>query len=68
MIDIDFEMLRTIGLTQAIASQLHTINSMNEGARLVRVTGVHRGGIAVHGGNAEFSARPLPALLHALEA
>ena len=55
MIDIDFESLRNIGLTQAIASQLHGIDQ----GTLVRVTQVHRDSIAVHDGERESPARPI---------
>jgi ribosome biogenesis GTPase len=53
MIDIDFESLRNIGLTQAIACQLHSID---QGA-LVRVTQVHRDSVVVHDGVREHPAR-----------
>jgi ribosome biogenesis GTPase len=53
MIHIDFESLRNIGLTQAIASQLH---AFDHGA-LVRVTQVHRDSIAVHDGAHETPVR-----------
>jgi ribosome biogenesis GTPase len=53
MIDIDFESLRNIGLTQAIASQLHTFDQ----GTLVRVTQVHRDAVVVHDGAREAPAR-----------
>jgi len=62
MIDIDFETLRHIGLTQAIAGQLHTLENITDDARLVRVTEVHRDRVTVHDGTTQFSARTLPAL------
>ena len=68
MIDIDFETLRTIGLTPAIAGQLATITNPGPGARLVRVTEVQRGTATVHNGLADWLVRPLPALVHSLEA
>lgn len=63
MIEIDFELLRPIGLTQAIASQLALIDPPASPARLVRVTEVHRDTISVHDGAVQSSARPLPRLL-----
>jgi len=65
MIEIDFELLRPIGLTQAIASQLALIDPPSSPARLVRVTEVHRDTISVHDGAVQSSARALPRLLQA---
>jgi ribosome biogenesis GTPase / thiamine phosphate phosphatase len=61
MIDIDFATLRTIGFTQAIAGQLHTLDPLPANARLARVTEVHRDRVTVHDGVAQSSARTLPA-------
>lgn len=66
MIDIDFASLRRIGLTQAVAGQLHTLGTIPDDARLVRVTEVQRDCVAVHDGGAQFSARAQPALLATL--
>jgi ribosome biogenesis GTPase len=65
MIEIDFESLRLIGLTQAIASQLHLLHDTPADARLVRITEIQRDRLTVHDGHAEFCARVLPALHHA---
>jgi ribosome biogenesis GTPase len=62
MIDIDFESLRLIGLTQTIASQLHQLHNAPADARLVRITEIQRDWLTVHDGHAEFRARVLPAL------
>ena len=67
MIDIDFDTLRTIGLTQAIAGQLATISNPGTGARLVRITEVQRSTVTVHDGLAVRAARALPALVHSLK-
>ena len=64
MTDIDFESLRNIGLTQAIASQLH---SLDGAAQLVRVTQVHRDAANVHDGKRESPARVSQRLLDALD-
>ncbi len=63
MIDFDFAKLRTIGLTQAIASQLASIAPQAEGTRLVRVTEVQRDAVTVHDGDTWLTARTLPRLL-----
>ncbi len=57
MIDFDFALLRSIGLTQSIAAQLHSLPP-SPAARLLRVTQVHRDAVAVHDGVREWSARP----------
>lgn len=59
MMNIDFASLRTIGLTQAIASQLPALGEQSDGTRLARVTEVHRESATLHDGAAEFSARTL---------
>lgn len=63
MIDVDFAALRTIGLTQAIASQLASIAPHPEGTRPARVIEVHRDSAILHDGGASFTARTLPRLL-----
>jgi ribosome biogenesis GTPase len=62
MIDIDFELLRPIGLTQAIANQLKLLGLQASTDRLVRVTEVHRDAVTVHDGSGQFRARCLPRL------
>jgi ribosome biogenesis GTPase len=59
MIEIDFELLRHIGLTQAIANQLNLLDPPTSPARLVRVTEVHRDAVSVHDGARQTSARAL---------
>lgn len=66
MIDIDFALLRHIGLTQAIAGQLHTLDIIPDNARLVRVTEVHRDRVTIHDGSTQSTARALPDLLETL--
>lgn len=68
MIDIDFELLRPIGLTQAVAQQLSMIEHFPPEARLVRVAEVHRDAVSVHDGARQFGARALPRLLQSLDA
>ncbi len=60
MIDFDFATLRTIGLTQAIAGQLHSLDHLPADARLVRVTEVHRDRVTIHDGVAPSTVRTLP--------
>jgi ribosome biogenesis GTPase len=57
MIDIDFQALRLIGLTHAITAQLHTLDIPSPGARLMRVTEVHRDAVVLHDGHAQHRAR-----------
>lgn len=59
MMNIDFASLRTIGLTQAIASQLPALGDQADGTRLARVTEVHRASATLHDGAAEFSTPTL---------
>ena len=59
MIEIDFALLRQIGLTQTIAAQLP---QSPDNAQLVRITAIQRDWIAVHDGHKEFRARALPVL------
>lgn len=66
MIDFDFASLRTIGLTQAIASSLHMLCATPAGARLVRVTQVHRDAVTIHDGEREWQARPSQLASHVL--
>ena len=57
MIDFDFALLRSIGLTHAITTGLPALDSPSP-ARLLRVTQVHRDAVTVHDGVREASARP----------
>lgn len=59
MIEIDFALLRRIGLTHAIAAQLH---QYPDDTRLARITEIQRDWFTVHDGHEEFRARALPAL------
>lgn len=56
MIDFDFEALRLIGLQQAIASSVATIDNF-PGARLMRVSAIHRDILALHDGAMEQAAQ-----------
>ena len=67
MTNIDFESLRPIGLTQAIASHLFTLPHA-PGARPVRVKQVHRDAATVHDGAGESPARVSTRLQGALAA
>lgn len=77
MIEIDFERLRSIGMTPAIAR--HLLSVVDDAAaaetapgvpapRLMRLTQVHRETVHLHDGDDEHSARALPRLLRGLEA
>lgn len=71
MIDFNFESLRHIGLTQAIANRLHALGQPAQNAhltRLARIAAIHRDWIALHDGGAETKARALPRLLEELAA
>lgn len=59
MTDIDFESLRRIGLTQAIASQVPAAGAQEPGTRLARITQVHRSGAQAHDGCTEFPTHTL---------
>jgi ribosome biogenesis GTPase len=68
MIDIDFERLRSLGMTNAVAAAA-SILSQPDGvpaARLARVTEVHRETVRVHDGGTDVGARVLPRLLRTL--
>lgn len=68
MIDIDFEALRAIGLTQVIANELAALDPADlDGHALMRITEVQRDRFLVHDGHAEAIARARPKLLHAME-
>jgi ribosome biogenesis GTPase len=66
MIDDDFEALRGMGLTPALAQRAAGFCDAAPGAKLVRVTEVHRDSVCVHDGRVEGAARALPRLLRAL--
>ena len=60
MFDIDFERLRSLGLTPALAQLATTIALANDemDLQLMRLTEVHRETVHLHDGHAEHSARP----------
>lgn len=63
MIDIDFDRLRTMGLTPALANLAAALpHNENDNTRLMRVTEVHRESVRLQDGQGEFSARGLPRL------
>jgi ribosome biogenesis GTPase len=66
MIDGDFEALRGVGLTPALAERAAGLPGAG-GAALVRVTEVQRDCVRVHDGRAERTTRVLPRLLRALD-
>ncbi|HEV7912235.1 MAG TPA: ribosome small subunit-dependent GTPase A [Albitalea sp.] len=67
MIDIDFERLRCMGLTPAMARHL-ALHPVPEGGpfTLMRLTEVHRETLRLHDGDGEQSARMLPRLMREL--
>src|SRR5690349_2781853 len=68
MIEIDFERLRRIGLTQFIASQLYTIDeAAAEGTCLTRIIEVQRSYFLLHAAAVEYPARALPNRLQAMQ-
>ncbi len=68
MTNIDFEALRTIGLTQAIVSQLHTLPQASDEGKLARVMEIHRDSALVHDGAGATPAMTTHRLLQALAA
>jgi ribosome biogenesis GTPase len=69
MINFDFASLRLIGLTPAIANQLHLLASdFTDDATLqaARITEVHRDRLILHNGSGTLQARALPKLMHLL--
>jgi ribosome biogenesis GTPase / thiamine phosphate phosphatase len=67
MIEIDFERLRSLGLTPALAAAAASLCEPGASpARLARVTEVHRETVCVHDGTISLSARVLPRLSRAL--
>jgi len=67
MIDIDFALLRTIGLTQSIASQLSHRADAGDTTFLARVAEVNRDWAAVHDGTTQHKARTLNKLVQSLQ-
>jgi ribosome biogenesis GTPase / thiamine phosphate phosphatase len=72
MIEIHFERLRSLGLTNAVAAVAATLPLPDAAAgtpppRLVRVTEVHRETLRVHDGERDCSARVLPRLARTLQ-
>jgi ribosome biogenesis GTPase len=73
MIDIDFDRLRTLGLTPALAQRAVAV-ALGETAasqdapplELLRLTEVHRDAVRLHDGADELAARVLPRLTRAL--
>ncbi len=71
MINFDFASLRLIGLTPAIANQLHTLaaeHADDATLQMARITEVHRDSLVAHNGSSHLQARALPRLLHELAA
>ena len=68
MIDINFETLRALGLTQAIAGRAAQLSLSEPGLRLTRVTELQRDCLTLHDGHAEQPARVLPRLVQQLQA
>jgi ribosome biogenesis GTPase len=69
MIDFDFDSLRCMGLTPAMAQHL-ALQPAPEGGpfTLMRLTEVHRDNVRVHDGHAETTARVLPRVTRELDA
>src|SRR5664279_1970455 len=67
MIEFDFAVLSSLGLTSALASRAASL-PVPEGmpSQLLRVTEVHRESVRLHDGDAEKGARPLPRLVRSL--
>jgi ribosome biogenesis GTPase len=70
MIDFDFERLRSMGLTPALASRATACASepplAELACRLMRLTVLHRETLRLHDGETEISARVMPRLARAL--
>jgi ribosome biogenesis GTPase len=62
MIEIDFESLRSIGLTPYIAQQLLQLDTNTADTFPARIVEIHREWIQIHNGDCELRARVLPAL------
>ncbi|MFZ6712837.1 ribosome small subunit-dependent GTPase A [Undibacterium sp. TC9W] len=71
MINFDFASLRLIGLTPAIANQLHALAADNDddaSLQMARITEIHRDNLVVHNGSQSMQVRALPRLLSELAA
>jgi ribosome biogenesis GTPase / thiamine phosphate phosphatase len=69
MIDsIEFERLRSIGLTPRTVQQLMLLSARCAEPRLMRVTELQREGLTLHDGEGEHAARMLPAVRNELQA
>jgi len=70
MTEFDFDRLRTLGLTPALANRAAATAAVSEDSntaqQLMRLTEVHRETVRLHDGAAEHSARALPRLMRAL--
>ena len=67
IIEIEFERLRSLGLTPALAAAAAALPDMDDPPlRLARVTEVHRETVRLHDGLGDISARMLPRLSRAL--
>ena len=70
MIEIQFERLRAMGLTPALANQASALSLSASDAsvrlQLMRLTEVHRETVRLHDGAADLSARVLPRLIRML--
>ena len=66
MQELDFERLRRIGLSSAVAQALFNLSSEEADARALRVVEVHRETVQLHDGERQHAARLLPRLHRAL--
>ena len=69
MIDLDFERLRTLGLTPALAQSATNVAASADDStalELLRLTEVHRDSVRLHDGADELIARVLPRLTRSL--
>lgn len=67
MPEIDFERLRSIGMTPAMLQHLlQSIADENGPSQLMRLAEVHRESVTLHDGHAEYSARVLPRVMRGL--
>jgi len=67
MVEFDYEMLSSLGLTPALAgSAVCQAVAEDPTLHLLRVTEVHRESVRLHDGHAECGARPLPRLVRGL--
>src|SRR5262245_22924278 len=66
-LQLDFEALSTLGLTQALAASAADVAASEDArVRLMRITEVHRETVSLHDGENERSGRPLPRLVRSL--